>query len=143
MKKLIPFLFTLSLVVLVLAGLATVTGATVPDGLTNLPPLPVLSPTHDSSTISTNDAGSPSPVLTGALPFIVEFAQAHSWLAMVLFIVGLLRVIVKPLVALAHSVAEYTDTPKDNEFLAKVENSKALATVFFCLDWFGSIKLRK
>lgn len=137
MKKLIPFLFTLSLVVLVLAGLATVTGATVPDGLTNLPPLPVLSDTH------TNTPASPSPILTGALPFIVEFAQAHSWLATVLFIVGLLRVIMKPLVALAHSVAEYTDTPKDNEFLAKVENSKALATVFFCLDWFGSIKLRK
>lgn len=60
-----------------------------------------------------------------------------------LVIVGFLRLSVKPALTIAHTYADATDTPKDNEFLDKIENSKWLKWAMYALDVVASIKPRK
>jgi len=57
--------------------------------------------------------------------------------------IGLCRFFAKPMMEAGHKYADWTDTPKDNEFLAKVESSKAWRVFLFVLDWLFSLKIRK
>jgi hypothetical protein len=97
-------------------------------------PAATAAPSVDSTAVAaTSVAG---PLLDAAL-------GKYGWLLMAVTVVGSLRLVVKPIIAFAHSIADATATPKDNELIAKIESSKALSTVCFCLDWLGSFKLRK
>jgi len=93
----------------------------------------------------TPDAGAGAAVapLDGASNFIVDLAVKYPWIVTVVAIIGTLRLLVKPVIAAAHSYAEATNSPKAEALIEKIENSKALSTVFFALDWFGSFKVRK
>lgn len=75
--------------------------------------------------------------------FIVDLATKYPWVVTVVAIIGTLRLLVKPVIAAAHSYAESTNSPKAEALIEKIENSKLLSTVFFVLDWFGSVKVRK
>lgn len=92
----------------------------------------------DPVTPNANDAAQ-----SAAGSLISTLAQKAPWVMTLLAIVGALRLTVKPIVAAIHSYAESTATPKDDALIAKIENSKALAALFFVLDWFGSVKIRK
>jgi len=70
-------------------------------------------------------------------------SQLPAWLVSILVVIGSLRVIVKPLVALIRAIVKETPSPKDDAWLAKVMASKVYKTVLFCLDWVASIKLPK
>lgn len=64
--------------------------------------------------------------------------------AQILMVIGLLRLINKPLFSLLQSVVDYTDwTQKDNELLKKVLESKAYKYVSYLLDYSASIKMPK
>jgi hypothetical protein len=58
-------------------------------------------------------------------------------------VVGVLRVVNKPLFAFLHTLVDATPTDVDNKVLNEVEQSKLYTTVTFVLDWLGSIKLPK
>lgn len=73
--------------------------------------------------------------------FIVGLAGAHPIVVTVLGVMGGLRIVFKPLFALADAIAEATPTPKDNEILSEVEHSKIYTGIVFVLDYVASIKL--
>ncbi len=61
----------------------------------------------------------------------------------VLVLIGALRLVVKPLMVALTAFAKETETPKDDEVLAKIETSKAYKLLLFVLDWLASIKIKK
>ena len=73
---------------------------------------------------------------------ILDLLTQHPMLASVLVIIGACRVINKPLFALFHAVVDVTKTEIDNEWLKKVEESKAYKTFLFLIDWLGSVKTK-
>jgi hypothetical protein len=73
-------------------------------------------------------------VYAGSLP---------TWLLSILLIVGSLRVVIKPLLALLYAVTSLTPSEKDDELIKKIEEHKILKALIFVLDWFASIKLPK
>ena len=58
-------------------------------------------------------------------------------------VVGLLRLALKPIVSAVREVVAATATKKDDEFVEKVEESRAWGVFVYLLDWLTSIKLRK
>jgi hypothetical protein len=70
-------------------------------------------------------------------------AKLPDWLLSLLLVVGSLRVLFKPLLALAYAVVSITPSEKDDELVKKIENSKVLKALVFVIDWFASIKLPK
>jgi uncharacterized membrane protein YcgQ (UPF0703/DUF1980 family) len=64
-------------------------------------------------------------------------------LASILMVVGGLRIVVKPIMALLHNLADYSPSQKDDILIDKVENSKLYKGFLFCIDWLASIKVKK
>lgn len=58
-----------------------------------------------------------------------------------ILIIGSLRVVFKPLFALAHAVASITPDKKDDEAIKKIEEHKITKAIAFALDYVASIKL--
>lgn len=77
------------------------------------------------------------------LPFILSLVQKYPLFASVLLIMGSLRAIFKPLLAVARAYVGSTPSKSDDEALNKVEASKLYKTVAFILDYVASIKLTK
>lgn len=73
--------------------------------------------------------------------FIINLVQKFPYISGVLLVVGVLRVINKPLFVFLRTFVSATPTPKDDQILDQVETSKAYKTLSFLLDWVGSIKL--
>lgn len=107
-----------------------------------------------SSVVAVADAGSstaavalPPPAADTQPPpewftkFVVPLIFKHAWLATVVLVMGALRFVVKPVIAGLHWYAERTETPKDDEFIARIENSKVLKWLLFALDWIASVKV--
>jgi hypothetical protein len=65
----------------------------------------------------------------------------HPILVSILLVMGTLRAVLKPLMALAHAYAASTKSAKDDELVAKVEASKPYKLLSFVLDYVASIKL--
>jgi hypothetical protein len=92
------------------------------------------------------DAPAPAPnsigdtAATVAAPFIVSFATNHSWVLTILSVVGIMRVIFKPLISFLEAAVKATPTSADDAFLAKCEGSVAYRWFAWGLDWLGSIK---
>lgn len=64
-------------------------------------------------------------------------------LASIVGVVGILRLLLKPLFSFFHSFVLATPTPKDDALLSTVETSKTYSIVAFLLDYIGSIKINK
>ena len=73
--------------------------------------------------------------------WLVSLAQSHPWILSAVAVVGVLRVINKPLFSFLHTVVDATPSPKDNEVLGKAESSSIYKAVCYVLDLLGSIKL--
>lgn len=74
---------------------------------------------------------------------ILGFAQQYPIVASIVFVMGLARLVNKPIFAIAHSIVEATPSDSDDKVLAEVEASKIYKGVSFVLDYVGSIKLPK
>jgi hypothetical protein len=61
----------------------------------------------------------------------------------ILLIIGSLRVIFKPLFALAYAIASVTEDTKDDEAIKSIEEHKITKAIVFALDYIASIKLPK
>ena len=73
---------------------------------------------------------------------VLEILQGKSGVFVsILVTVGALRLTIKPLLSVLHSYTEKTPTKVDDEFLAKVENSKVLKVIFYLMDLVASIKI--
>jgi len=77
------------------------------------------------------------------IEFVVNFIAGYPIFATIVMIVGILRVVNKPLFALLHAVASLTKPEWDNEILNKVESSAAYRYVCYFLDYITSVKIKK
>lgn len=64
-----------------------------------------------------------------------------TWVIGILLIIGTLRLVVKPAMAIAKSVVASTPSLEDDLLVQKVETSKAYQIAVFLIDWIASIKL--
>lgn len=71
---------------------------------------------------------------------VAQLAVQYPWIATIFMVVGVIRLVVKPLMELAKSVAASTPSVKDDAAVASVESSKAYKTVLFVIDWLFSLK---
>ncbi len=76
------------------------------------------------------------------ISILLQLIDKYPALSSVIFIVGALRVINKPLFSLARAVVGVTPSKKDDEYLDKVEGSKAYKSIIYILDWFASVKVK-
>lgn len=76
------------------------------------------------------------------IDFIESMANFSPILATIFMVVGILRVINKPLFSILKSVAKETPTKADDDALEAVEKSKAYVWMTYALDWLGSIKTK-
>lgn len=54
-----------------------------------------------------------------------------------LMVIGLLRVILKPIMTFLHYLSDKTKTDKDNKILKKID------ILIYLLDWLGSFKIKR
>lgn len=87
---------------------------------------------------ATDTAGAVADV---AGTWIGGLMTSHPWIATVLVVIGAFRVVAKPLMSLAHTLAAYTPTPKDDAIVDKVEASWAWRAFCWALDWTTSLKV--
>jgi hypothetical protein len=69
---------------------------------------------------------------------VAVVGQALSW---VVAVMGTARLILKPVMVALQSIVDSTQTPADNEWLKKLQESKFYKTLSFILDYVFSIKL--
>jgi hypothetical protein len=73
--------------------------------------------------------------------FIAEMVAKYPTLAAIVVVVGIMRIIAKPLMTFLHSVVQATPSDWDDKLLAKVEASKWLKWLLWALDYAASIKV--
>ncbi len=74
------------------------------------------------------------------MEILASLVANYPFVMSVVAIVGALRLVIKPIMALLHAVAAQTPTKADDEALAKLTQSKLYAGFLFVLDWLASIK---
>lgn len=77
------------------------------------------------------------------LGFLVPMVEKYPALAGMFFVIGALRVVLKPLFSILHAYVIYSPNAADDALLEQVENSKAVKGIFWVLDYLASIKLVK
>lgn len=75
--------------------------------------------------------------------FVEKLAAQYPVIVTMLLVVGVLRLLLKPVIAALHWYAEQTATTKDDEWVQRVESSKITTSALFALDWLASIKIPK
>lgn len=75
------------------------------------------------------------------LPIIQGLVEKYPIIASIIFGVGVLRLAIKPLMAVLRAIADATPNEGDNKKLDEVEGSNFYKSLLFVLDWFTSIKL--
>jgi len=76
-------------------------------------------------------------------PIMEGMLGKYGWASAVFMWIGVLRFTMKPVFETWHYVVALTPSTKDDDVLKKVEDSKAMKTVLFVLNWLASIKLKK
>ena len=71
---------------------------------------------------------------------VAQLMVQFPWIATILMVVGVIRLVVKPLMELAKSVAASTPSTKDDAVIAGVESNKIYKTFLFVIDWLFSLK---
>lgn len=75
--------------------------------------------------------------------FISGLVLEYPILLSIAAIIGMVRLVVKPLMVILHSLAEATETTRDEEILKKIEENKIYKGFLFVLDYVFSLKLKK
>ena len=77
------------------------------------------------------------------LQWLLTYVQSNPNFAVVLMVMGFLRLVFKPLMALVQAVVDATPTDKDNAKLEEVKASKFYTSLLWLLDYFASVKVPK
>jgi hypothetical protein len=75
------------------------------------------------------------------LPWLLSMVNTHPYFVMLVTAMGTLRLLVKPVMTILHVVVKLTPYDKDDQWLTKLEGSKAYAAFLYLLDWFASVKV--
>jgi hypothetical protein len=79
-------------------------------------------------------------VLEMLKPFFEGLGDVH-WFAIVLMVIGGLRLVMKPALSIFYAYAAQSPSTSDDEWAKKLQESKILAAVLYVFDWFGSFKM--
>ena len=90
---------------------------------------------------TTVTADAPSAGSSIISSFITSTAATHPWLVTIASIMGLLRMLFKPIVSAFESYVKSTPSVEDDALVQRVEASGPFKAFAWCLDWFGSIKV--
>ena len=73
--------------------------------------------------------------------FLIELATKYQVVMTICIVVGIFRLVFKPLMAIIKAVVVYTPTSSDDIVMAKIEEHKAYKAVLWVIDYLLSIKL--
>lgn len=73
--------------------------------------------------------------------FLTNMVTQYPKISIVISIVGLLRLLAKPIMTIIEAVVKWTPSTTDDEALAKFEAGPIWKWILWGLDWLGSIKL--
>jgi hypothetical protein len=94
--------------------------------------------TIDASDSSGSAAGTAEAVATN---LIVNFAKSHPWIATLVFILGALRAIFKPIMGVVENYVKQRCTPEQYGAFVHFESSWIFKAICWLLDFGASIKL--
>ena len=77
------------------------------------------------------------------MDIVLDLVKGLPWFADVLMLMGVLRMIFKPVFSIAATLVGATETKVDDEALASFKASKGYALIVWALDFFASVKLPK
>jgi hypothetical protein len=80
-------------------------------------------------------------MLEALLAFVQSSVDKYPWFATIVMVIGILRVVIKPLMSIARAIVEVTPNPKDNLKLDELEKGNVMKSLYYVLDWFASIKI--
>jgi hypothetical protein len=89
--------------------------------------------------IPTSDVGTLAD--TGLAGYFINLAQHYPWLATALLVIGALRVLFKPVMALLDNYVKANCSPEEYGRLQHFESGPIYKWLSFGLDFVGSIKL--
>lgn len=75
------------------------------------------------------------------LDLIMGLSSQHPYVASALMIMGILRAVFKPIMAVLHAYVEASPSEKDNLILEEAEKSSIYKGIAFLLDYVASVKL--
>jgi len=75
------------------------------------------------------------------MSFLLGLVAQYPILASILMVVGILRLVIKPIFSIAYVIADETVSKADEEFIKKIEDSTVMKGLVFALDWLASVKL--
>lgn len=75
--------------------------------------------------------------------WLLQYVQANPNFAVVLMVMGFLRLVFKPIMTAVQAIVAATPSTKDDEKLAEVQASKVYLGLVWLLDYFASVKLPK
>lgn len=73
--------------------------------------------------------------------FLIELATKYQWFMIVCLVIGIFRMVFKPIMAIIESIVIYTPNPKDDIALAGFKNSKVYKAIIWIVDYLLSVKL--
>jgi hypothetical protein len=85
--------------------------------------------------------------MEGLLEFLAPLFEAYAgkfgWLVSAISIIGTLRLLVKPVIAVIEVVVKLTPSTKDDNLHNELLDNKIMKAVLFVLDWLASLKIVK
>ena len=75
--------------------------------------------------------------------FIKSMAEKHEIVFSIIMVMGMARLVLKPLMVFLHEIVLISPTDKDNKALSKLEDSKIYKGLLFVLDYLFSLKVKK
>lgn len=73
---------------------------------------------------------------------IMSLLVTYPGVASIIFVVGTLRLIMKPVMTAIDAIVTATPTPSDNEVWNNIKNASWFKAILWFIDWFGSIKIK-
>lgn len=84
-----------------------------------------------------------SQVLAFLAPMLEAGAGKYGWLVQILTVVGVMRLMFKPIMTVVQTIINLTPSVSDDAFLAKVMDNWFYKAAVYIVDWTASIKLPK
>jgi len=74
-------------------------------------------------------------------PVVLDFVLGNPKASVIIFVIGILRILIKPLMLIIKKIIEFTKTDKDDLLYEKAKKNIFVRIIFFLIDWMTSVKL--
>ncbi len=77
------------------------------------------------------------------MEMFLDLVKSLPWFGDLMIIMGVLRIVFKPIFSIIATIVDATPTESDDKLLAEVRDTKAYALVLWTIDYFASVKFPK